>query len=63
MLQDYFVDSFEITSYIKNGKDSVANIKFNIHCQPDIDGFIRFYSRETNGTLKLKFKKGKRRQV
>lgn len=63
LLRDYFFDSFEITSYIKDGKDSVANIKSNIQCQSDVDGFIRFYSREKNGTLKLKFEKGKRREV
>ena len=37
-LQDYFSDSFEFTSYIKNSKDCVANIKCNIQCQSNVDG-------------------------
>ena len=50
-------DSFEITSYIKNDKDCIANIKCNIQCQYDVNDFIKFYSRETNEILKSNFKK------
>ena len=59
-LQDYFGDNFEIPSYLKNGKtgkDYVANIECNIKCQNELYDFIQYYSRETNETLKLKYKK------
>ena len=52
LLQDYFVDSFQITSYIENRKDCVANVKCNIQHQPDLNDLIKFDSKETNKTLK-----------
>ena len=45
LLQEYVGYYFEITSYIKNGNDCVANIKCNIQCQSDVNDFIKFYSR------------------
>ena len=52
LLQDYFVDSFQITSYIENCKDCVANVKCNIQHQSDVNDLIKFDSKETNKTLK-----------
>ena len=63
MVQDYFGDSFEISSYIENGENCVANIKCNIHSQSDVDNFIKIGTRETNEILKLNFNKGKQGKV
>lgn len=63
MIRDYFGDSLEISSYIKNGKNCVANIKCNIHSQSDVDNFIKIGTREANEILKLNFNKGKQRKV
>lgn len=63
MVQDYFGDSLEISSYIENGENCVANIKCNIHSQSDVDNFIKIGTRETNEILKLNFNKGKQGKV
>ena len=63
MIQDYFGDSLEISSCIKNGKKCVANIKCNIHSQSDVDNFIKIGTRVTKEILKLNFDKGKQRKV
>ena len=63
LIQDYFGDSLEISSYIKNGKNCVANIKCNIHSQSDVDKFIKIGAREASKILKLNFNKGKQSKV
>ena len=57
LLQDYFKESFNVVSYIKKGNECTANINCDILSNSDIDSFIKFYTKETNETLKLKFTK------
>ena len=57
LLQDYFKDNFNIVSYVKKGNECTANINCNIFSLSDVDRFIKFYTKETNETLKLKFRK------
>ena len=57
LIQDFFKASFNIVSYVKKGKECTANINCNIFSHSDNDCFIKCYTKETNETRKLKFKK------
>ena len=48
---------FNIVSYVKKWNQCTANINCNIFSHPDVNSFIKFYTKETNEILKLKFKK------
>ena len=41
----------------QNKEDPVVVFECSIICQEDIDKFLEFYMKETNGTIKLKVKK------
>ena len=62
LLQDCFKDSFNVVSYIKKRNECTANINLDIFCHSDFDSFIKFDTKETNKTLKLKFKEGDRKK-
>ena len=55
LLQDYFGDGLEISSYIRNGKGCVSNIKCNTQCQSGVDDFRSSYPEVflEEGVLKI----------
>ena len=57
LLQDYFKDRFNVLSYVKKENECTANINYNMFSHSYVDSFIRFYTKEANETLELKFKK------
>ena len=56
-MQEYFSEDFEIISFVKNEKECTANINCNIVSYNGVNSFVRYYTKGTNETLKLKFKK------
>ena len=57
LLQNYFKNSFNVVDYVKRRIKCTANINCNIFSHSDTDSFLKFYTKETNETMKLKFKK------
>ena len=57
LLHHYFKSNFNVVSYITKGNECTAIINCDIFSHYDVDSFIKFYTKETHETLKLKFKK------
>ena len=57
-LEKYFEGSFELLSFIKRHTCSCdINFKCNIRNEEEVNRFVDFYMKETNKTVKLKYKK------
>ena len=57
LLQDYIKDSFNAVSYLKKKMNALRILTATYSIILLLIVFVKFYTKETNETLKLKFKK------
>ena len=56
-MQDCLSHNFYLVNLVKNGEGCIASVNCITLSYSNANSFIQFYTKDTNETLKLKFKK------